>query len=179
MNYFGHRQNPLRDVSIELLNETFKHLHQFFGTEWLTGKGDHPLQVLWRRKDFIATNELYLLADALKNLSKLDYPWVAHQVNLAKIPNINNQRGAFFELIGLNYLLNSSGESRLEPTKANEAGFDATLHFSAGSRINYSLKNYGTSTFQATFEGKSRTLENIIKHHAVRLRLKTVHVFIG
>ena len=151
MNYFGNRQNSL-PLSDEALSSSFKHIHDYFETQWLSTGGDHPLQMLWGRRDSMATNELYLLADALQNLSALNPSWTKHQVKLIKGKDKNNRQGAFFELIGLNYLTQGAS-SKLEPAKASNAGIDARLLLQNRHTINFSLKNYGQSSHQQLCEG--------------------------
>lgn len=142
MKYFDKRQNPFGStVTDEVMESLFKELADQFGIRWLNSQGDHTLQNLWNRRDALSTNELYALAHAINRLNRIDDAWVSHQTKQIIEGDGNNQRGAFFELIGLDILMVPE-LYRVIPAHRNQAGIDATLAFPEGGNINLSLKNY-------------------------------------
>ncbi|MFC1728944.1 hypothetical protein ACFL6I_01290 [candidate division KSB1 bacterium] len=103
MEHFYNRQNPLQDtISDQQMDILFKNITANLGKEWLESDGVHPLQVLWRRKDALSTNELFTFASALNTFQAIDSNWITHQIKQICSKDSNNQKGAFFELIGLN-----------------------------------------------------------------------------
>ena len=56
------RQNPLPEKAVEV-EVALTCVKAAFGRAWLE-QGDSPLQRLWRRTDFFATAQLYLLGKA-------------------------------------------------------------------------------------------------------------------
>ena len=74
MEYFGNRQNPLKELSEDQLDRIFKEIVDEFGKCWLESTSDnHSLQYLWNRKDALSTNELFIFANALYELKKNRY----------------------------------------------------------------------------------------------------------
>ncbi|MEM6816208.1 MAG: hypothetical protein AAF600_17765 [Bacteroidota bacterium] len=145
-------------ISESELEEFMKVLTDSLGEEWLNADTNHPLQVLWKRNDELATNELYSLAYAIKVLSEIDPSWTRKQIDTVKVKDRNNSQGAIFEFLGLNMIHNPT-EHPVKPTKLNQAGYDGLLTKSDSSEIRVSIKNYGISSFQRSFEKKAKSVE--------------------
>lgn len=151
------RQNGLT-ISDQELERYMSILEVHFGLKWLEERGDHPIQMLWKRSDILATNELYTLAFSIETVNKIDSSWMKDQLKLAKGKDENNRRGAIFEIIGLNLMNNS--EHPVSPARLNQAGYDGILKRTDATEVRVSIKNYGKSTFQKSFEKKAQTLES-------------------
>lgn len=156
MKYFDNRQNTLR-FSEEDMESVFKGLADGFSHKWIIRKGSHPLQLLWNRRDFLATNELYTFGSYLKQLSEIDRKWVQQRIKDIKIDNRNQQQGALFEICALGMLIN--GGHKVYPSKGNTPGYDGTLKMACGKKINISIKNYNISIHYRDFLNRSAEIE--------------------
>jgi hypothetical protein len=87
------RRNSLK-ITDEELDSYMQTLVTEFGREWLARSSDNPIQILWKRNDELATNELYSLAWSVKVLLKIDKKWTKEQIKQAKSPARNNRQGA-------------------------------------------------------------------------------------
>ena len=67
------RQTAHLAASSDEINQRFAALDEAFGEAWLSA-GDHPLQALWQRNDFLAINQLFLLGDAVGGLEPSALP---------------------------------------------------------------------------------------------------------
>lgn len=153
------RQNGLT-ISDEELESYMTVLKVCFGLKWLEEIGDNPLQILWKRLDILATNELYTLAYSIDTLNKIDASWIKDQVKIAKGRDENNSRGAIFEIIGLSMMHNPNHP--VSPARLNQAGFDGILKGDDDTEVRVSIKNYGKSSFQRSFEKKCKIIESKI-----------------
>jgi len=176
MKYFKNRQNPLRNVSETELDSLFQLLVEIFHYDWLNSKGNHPIQQLWQRKDALSTNELFTLATSIANLKKINNEWVAYQIKQILSSDINNQRGAFWEIIGLNSIL--SEKYKLHLPKKNQPGIDATISFNHGGKLNLSLKNYTSSHYNCFMHFASNSKDNILGFLRENYNANTIQIFI-
>ncbi|MCY1660111.1 hypothetical protein [Chryseobacterium sp. SL1] len=144
-------------ISNEELERYMKILEASFGLKWLEEKSDHPIQILWKRSDILSTNELYTLACSIETLDKTDPFWTKKQIILAKGKDKNNRKGAIFEFIGLNMM--NDPEHPVMPARLNQAGYDGVLARNDGTEVRVSIKNYGSSSFQQSFERKAKAIE--------------------
>ena len=101
LDYLKNRFNPIRDVDLKLLNEMLCAVDNQFGEKWLKSGNANPVQLLWCREDPLATNELFLLGDAILRGQAVDQKWVQEQVKIIKSGDSNNRQGALFELLAL------------------------------------------------------------------------------
>ncbi|MGE8942015.1 hypothetical protein ACO2I3_08895 [Leptospira interrogans] len=152
-DHLAARQNALPEAAPEELNGFLDAVVNHFGMNWLTAVGENPVQVLWVRKDALATNELLLLGNALTNLAGHNPKWVEQQVTKAKSSDQGQRNGALFELLGLN-LFNVAGQT-VEPARDDTPGYDGKVTLSDGSCVLLSIKNHGLSTHERTFRQKA------------------------
>lgn len=151
------RRNSLK-ISDEQLDFYLKLLEESFSIKWLHENSGHPLQALWKRNDELATSELFTLAYAIHTLKKIDPLWTKKQLEMVKSNDKNNYQGAIFEFIGLN-MINNPLEHPVKPAKFNQAGYDGILTRSDNTEVRVSIKNYGSSTFERSFERKAKSIE--------------------
>ncbi len=178
MKYINKRQNPISHVSEEHLDNLFRLLAKKFSENWLATKGDHPLQILWNRKDWLATTELFLLAASIYNLEMIDSRWVNDQIKNAKQDNENTRKGAFFELISLEGILNR--RLPLKPAVRDQAGYDGILKLKDKGEMILSIKNYSLSYHHRTFLERCKIFEskfiNILKNKNIRNVLALIDI---
>ena len=70
-NHLAGRQNAIKEVPEAELNGYLNALAEAFGLDWLEAGGSTPLQQLWARRDFLATNQLLLFGDAVQHLGSV------------------------------------------------------------------------------------------------------------
>jgi len=132
-----------------------------FTEQWLTATPENGIQEVWQRDDLISTQELLSFAVAIEKMLANDEKWTKEQIINAKSCNKNTARGAWFEIVGLSYLVNS--DYTVAPTKSNTPGIDAVLKWSNDTTINLSLKRYDVSTHEMYFHTKMEQIEDVLK----------------
>ena len=160
--YFKGRANIYKEIEPEVLDEYFENIIEYFGEEWLDQRSNHPLCLLWKRKDFLATNELFNLGYSLKRLKGINEPWLVKTGRLAKSDKPINSNGAFFEIFGIASLM--SDDYKLVIPPVNQKGYDATLEFGDIKSAKISIKNFGVSVYHNVLMYRaSRIEEQIVK----------------
>lgn len=148
------------DISEQEIDKALNEITLFFKDDWLSlENGDHPLQLLWNRSDILSTLELYIFGEALRQMNLVNSKWLKGQIKLIKGNDENNRRGAFFEIIGLSYFINSS--SKLIPAPNSKPGFDATI-LSNEQKTYISSKSFGRSKHDREFENEAKETEEQI-----------------
>jgi hypothetical protein len=107
------------------------------------------VQGLWQREDVLSTNELFLLGEAIVNLTTANPSWVAQKIREIKAVDTGQRAGAIFEMLGLN--LFQGPNQRVEPAPANNPGCDGSVFFRDGSSLMLSIKNHGISAAELYF----------------------------
>lgn len=151
---------PTKEITDTEWEHCLNILNNEFGTKWLQQKGNNPIQILWKREDYPASQELYILSKAIENLKIIDSNCLAQQVNKMKCKDYNTSKGHSFEVIALSYFQNNY---KMFPTPAGKAGVDAIIEFD-DVEMNWSFKNFGISQVQLDLENKSKNIEEIAKN---------------
>jgi hypothetical protein len=154
-NHLNARQNALRSPVSEI-EERLDAVASAFGIAWLKERGDNPVQKLWNRTDYLATNELVWLGDAILKMQSVDRKWTAKELSKVKNDTANNRKGAVFEIIGLSIF---TERLRVVPSAGGNPGYDGTIHFPGSGRLALSLKNYGASTHERAVQNHGAELE--------------------
>ena len=141
-----------------------------FDTEWLTLNGSNPLQLLWERRDLLATGELLNFGTAIEELENIDPAWVRRRVTHIKEDNEGNRSGAIFELLGLSMFLHAG--NKVVPAADSNPGYDGTVELPDGSSLVVSVKNHGITTYEKHFRQKARDLDEQLQLW-LRQHLKT------
>jgi len=147
------------------IDRQLKLLSKEFDNKWLEANGTHPLQKLWRRKDQVSTLELYTFSRGVEKIKAIDERWFKHQKGVILHENINNRKGAFWEIIGAYYLMDP--KNRVVPASISQKGFDLTSIINdTGKEIKYSLKYFSFSQHYKKFiakceEAKQKLLKKI------------------
>jgi hypothetical protein len=71
--YLSQRQNVVSGADPAELENYLASIVRHFGLEWLTQSGINPIQILWNRKDGLATNERFNFGDAIVEFEKSDW----------------------------------------------------------------------------------------------------------
>lgn len=175
MAFIERRRHNLK-ASAEEIEKVLESLAHHFSLKWLTKRGSHPLQKLWERTDELATHELYFFGTCLLRMYHLSPKFVKKQISHIKSDTINNQLGAFFEIIGLGIL--NSKDQITEPTKGNNPGFDGIIHLSKEKDMRISLKNYGLSSTHRQFLENCKKLEKLIVKGLKERKISPIQIVI-
>ena len=143
IDYLAHRQNLISEVPVAELNGYLATLATEFGQDWLERDDRNPIQILWKRRDGLATNELLLLGQAVRTLMKANAAWTRRQVKRMRSTEAGTRAGAIFEVFGLN--LFATPTQAIEPAKESNPGYDGRVVLEDGSSLILSLKNHGIS----------------------------------
>lgn len=138
-------------------DELFDTVEEWFGAAWLLQPKENLVQQLWRRRDRLASTELLLLGDALRNLGRINAGWVKGLVKTAKGPDRNNSRGALFEILALNFFCGSA--QAVVPGPKGQKAFDGTVTTKGGVPWQVSIKAYGASLHERTFLAEAKAAE--------------------
>lgn len=175
-NFIKGRQNHLKKVPSDKINAAFFAIERFFTKKWLEdSKNKNTISVVWRRKDWLATNELYSLGSHLIHIENVDKGWLKMQVKNVKGKDENNSKGALFEIEALGYLLSSN---KIIPAKSNQAGYDAILSHNEVVDFHISLKRFGLSAYHNRFKRDVQNFEAHLLGHLKYLKINKVQLFI-
>lgn len=159
------------DIPQVEIDQALCEIERIFTITWLTDTTEnHNLRKLWQRRDVLSTLELYSFGHALIVMNQVDARWVNGQIKQIMSKNENNRVGAFFEIILLSYLAQSSSY-KLTPAPGSQPGFDATIQFADLSETMVSIKNYGRSKHDREFEKSSACTEKIILSSMKKFKL--------
>ena len=171
------RVKPVEKLDDKEWGESIQLLETTFGKDWLGNATSHnPLCLLWQKTDFFAQQELFTLSSAIKIMNNIDRVWVRNKIKEIKGKDINNCRGALFELIGASYF--SKDDQQVIPAKNNNPGVDMQINFSNGNKINWSMKNYGISAHQRDFNANFLDCEDLLKAHLIHNKITSLQIVI-
>ncbi len=111
------------------------------------------LQVLWKRRDWLATNELLNFGDAVENFERVDRDWLGDQLSAVKTGDEGNRAGAIFELLGLNFFL--SAGAKVVPSGRSNPGYDGVVELPDSSSLIVSIKNHGITSYERLFHNRA------------------------
>ncbi|XDD41666.1 hypothetical protein AB3N58_10120 [Leptospira sp. WS60.C2] len=151
-------QPPNNKLTKEQIENFHLIIEEFFGIEWLNCGIDNPITNLWKRKDFLASMELYYLSQAINSFK--DQPvWLNETIKSIKDKDTNNQKGALFELIGLSYFKQAGMD--ITPLGNSSPGIDAEIKTRNENVIGISSKNYGLSSHYNEITRKIDSIYNL------------------
>ncbi len=154
-DYLTHRQPVIEEESRDVMNAWIRKMLSFFRPSfdiWVekSCNVEHPIAKIWKRKDAMATNELVNFARAVDIMDRIDGKWTSNTMKVVAGKDVNNARGAIFEIIALS-LFADDADCTIIPMNYGHPGIDGVLQYSNGTRMNLSLKNYGTSYQEKEF----------------------------
>ncbi len=157
-DYLAHRQAAGLGTDRTELNAKFEALARHFGIDWLTTEGGNPLQILWKRRDALATNELLNFGDAVEGFESADPAWLKRQVKHVKGGDEGNRSGAIFELLGLNTFL--AAGAKVVPSSSSNPGYDAVIELPGPTSLLVSIKNHGMTSHERSFRRYAKELDD-------------------
>ncbi len=126
-----------------------------FGKEWIERDGEHRLQKVWARDDFLSGYELYLFGEALRSVQQLDAAKARELVRAIRKGG-KTAHGLLYEVQALAMLAN--GGHRVAGTPKKTPGCDATVHFDNGMTMRWSFKNHDVSDRERVFRERCEKL---------------------
>lgn len=174
--YATNRQAYINNIAPADLDDAFRVIIELFGKEWLETPDGHVIQVLWDRPDHLATIELFTLGFALRELNKIDPPFVKARVKDIKSNDKKTQNGALFELFALNAFHQNP---QVIPAKENNPGFDGTVQLVNNKSLKLSIKNYSISAHHAEFLKNARKAEELAKQLMAKHKCPPVETIIN
>lgn len=157
-DYLAQRQAAGLGTDRNELNAKFDALARHFGIEWLAAEGDNPLQILWKRRDALATNELLNFGDAVEGFGSVDPAWLKRQVAQVKTGDEGNRSGAILELLGLNTFL--AAGAKVVPSSGSNPGYDGVVELPGPSSLLVSIKNHGMTSHEKFFRRHAKELDD-------------------
>lgn len=140
------------------LNAKLDAIARHFGIGWLMADGCNPLQLLWKSRDALATNELLNFGDAVANFENVDLDWLRGKVSIIKTRDDGNRAGAIFELLGLNFFL--SAGNTVVPSVDSNPGYDAVIQLPDEASLLVSIKNHGITSYESSFRDNAAEIDN-------------------
>ena len=157
IDHLADRQTAGLNADPKELNDKFEAIARQFGMDWLTAEGDNPIQIIWKCRDALATNELLNFGDAIENLEKITSSWLNGQIDKVKKGDEGNRAGAIFELLGLNMFLFAG--NTVVPSKRSNPGYDCIIELPNGSSLLVSIKNHGITSHERCFQKHAKELD--------------------
>lgn len=155
-NIYEIKHDVKLNIPEEYVNESIEILEDYFDKKWLNQNDNHPLQLLWGRTDPLAINEIYSLGNSIKTVESIDEHWIKEKVD--KYKN-KVEIGAVFEIIAASAFEKGEKQRIILPPSKNP-GYDLTVEYDDGSKINVSCKRYKKSKHQEIFEEKSKEFKD-------------------
>ena len=176
IDHLANRQTQGLNTDRSELNSKLDSIARQFDLVWLCAQGNNPLQVLWKRRDALSTNELLNFGDAVDAFEKIDQKWLKQKVDLIKNTDEGNRSGAIFELMGLN--LFAAAGCKVIPSPGSNPGYDGMVELPDRSSLLVSIKNHGPTAHERYFQENAKQLDeqfhNWLKDHrqsGVELRI--------
>jgi hypothetical protein len=172
--YLSERQNAVTTANPAELEGMLAAIARNFGLGWLTQSGNNPVQILWNRRDALATNELLNFGNAIAEFETVDANWLDRQVDVIKTSDAGNRAGAIFELLALNFF--RAAGNKVIPSPGNNPGYDGIVELKDGSSLVVSLKNHGLSSNENDFIKKAAALDQKFQEWLQQQALNGVEV---
>lgn len=170
-NLSARRQTNGLDVNV--INDHLSTISDVFTEAWLQREDGNPLQLLWCRRDFLATVELLNFGYGLKKARNINPTWVNDQVSAIRSANINRQRGSVYEIIAVG-LFHQPPQHVVELPRAGQPGYDLIVRFQDDSKVYVSLKSYGRSHSNIEVIEQGKEIRDIIRSHYPHLAVRSL-----
>lgn len=147
---FNRATDHLGDHAGTFAETCLQAVEDLFEGAWLRKNKGHRLQILWARRDFLATNELYALGKAIRNLLPKHANWLATTARRLK-KNPADSHGLITEILFCGSTQGHAGAT-IYPSKKDEPGVDLIARFPSGFTYLMSVKNHDISIHEKAFQ---------------------------
>lgn len=163
VNKFGRAIDHLvQNGDLNIVLESLQAVEDLFTSQWLDNAGEHRLQLLWSRKDALATSELFALGQAIKRLSTHQRTWLETTAKEIK-KNVQTSHGLITEIIIIGSLSTKNGV--VNPCGKSYPTYDYTVDFDNGYRYKVSIKNFDMSVHEKNFRAMSDTIRKTFRNY--------------
>jgi hypothetical protein len=151
----SHMRSVPPDVPRDVVERALAAIRGAFGHMWLDMKTAivHPVRVLWRRNDWVATLELLLLGSSIETLASISPNWLRDAVGKAKAGD-RSRVGFLFEIAALGAF--AHGGMTIVPAPPGTPVYDVSVKLSDGSTGRVSVKHFGMSAYERDFLATAR-----------------------
>jgi len=159
------RRCPLGDEDKQLFEETLKEISQNFSDSWLALKSSHPLQILWNRRDILASIELHMLGESIRKLKSISPDQLRQNIILLKSDDQGTMAGAIWEII-LAAAFSNPPQQKSRLLGPRRPTYDIEVEKENNTKLRISVKNFGQSKKDKEFLSQFQSIEQIVKNHA-------------
>lgn len=157
----GHRSPFIDD---EIFEEALRELVDSFSEEWITSNSGHPLQILWHRRDILASIELAMLGLSIRKIKRFSPDQVKQNIRIIKSDDQGNMRNAAWEIIlAASFHTPPKQYSRL--LGPHKPTYDIEVEFPDNSKNHISVRTFGQSEKYIEFSNQFESVERIIKNN--------------
>jgi len=170
------RQNPTSFAETDF-QERFDFLREFVGHRWLKKRHGKPrlFKNLWERADFLASTELFTIAEALREFDKPDFrEWIDDYRNLLKSADGNALISRTHELVSAYAFCNQDQTVALCPP--GYPGYDFTVSCDQSS-LRVSCKRILVTESEKLFHNTCEKLYVRLTDSMRRLKVNAIKVF--
>ena len=157
--YSEKRRSPFKDI--QAFENILQELVNSFSESWLTSNSDHPLQILWGRRDMLASIELANLGCSIQKIKNISPDQVRQNIKLLKKPDHGTMAGAVWEIILAATFHNPPNQKSklLGPRKPT---YDIEVETADSFKTLISVKNFGQSKKDQEFIANFNLIETFV-----------------
>lgn len=148
---------------------TTKALEDFVGSAWLAAQpaGASPLTEVWNRYDYLASLELFTVADSYRQMApRTEAEWLAQYRAALRSNNAKDIVSQTYELVSA-AMFSYAHQVKLCPL--SHKGYDFTV-FDCGKTVCVSCKKLGPSDAERKFRKSAQSLYEHVRAAAARLK---------
>lgn len=170
------RRRP-KDLDKDLLKGAIRMIKRNFAVSWLEDETfpDHPLKVLWRHTDVLATDQLFQLGHSLKKIKSINKDWYNQAINEIKNSDISKIHANILEIFVASQLHNPPDRIVELPNSAINPGYDLIVKLSNNFEMYIQVKN-NSRIENFRISEQNQEVERIV---ASNLNGKVLKVFIS
>lgn len=159
-SYSEGRRCPFENIQV--FENALIELVNSFSESWLTLSSGHPLQILWGRKDILASIELAYIGCSIQKIKNISPDQLRQDIKLLKNNDRGTMAGAVWEIILAAAFHNPPHQESklLGPRKPT---YDIDVETIDGLKTRISVKNFGQSKKDHDFVVNFDSIEKIIK----------------
>lgn len=163
--FYLKRQVP-GNIPEDDFNERINFLRNFLGEKWISKSTNYnsPLKLLWNRRDFLASTELYIIASAVQKFlgNGKEQEWLDGYKTFLKSPKASEVVSQTYELVSAS-IFQTDGQA-VELCGSCFPGYDFGIHLKK-RHLRVSCKKLQPSDNEIRFRAlSSATYSKILKH---------------
>lgn len=151
----------------EFIIEAIQAVENLFSEIWLKEMSGHRLQILWGRRDSLATTELFFLGKAILKLSTDNRRWLESTARDIK-KDAASSHGLITEIITIGALSTDGG--LIKPCPQSNPIYDYEIEFETGYKHKVSIKNFDITIHEKAFQKRSEIIRKTFKNFLERSR---------